>query len=268
MTRDLWLTALQFAEAGIGVFPLSPGTKVPMAGSRGVTDATTSVAQVHDWSRQYPEGNYGVACGGSRNLYVLDFDQLDAIAPFTELYGERPPTPTVRTPRPGRHEYFLAPAGAPLRNTAGRLLNGVDTRGQAGYVVGPGSVLADGRDYAWQVGLSPADVDFAPLPDSILEALWTPKREPAAPYYSVPQPEPDLTRRVAAYLRKLPSLRDGDGRNQAAYRLASFVLNDCDGGAADAMAALHVWNGRNIEPLGDARLASILSNAQRYGAAS
>ncbi len=46
---DLSSAALALAEAGIGVFPLAPRTKVPLADSNGCLDATANVEQVRAW---------------------------------------------------------------------------------------------------------------------------------------------------------------------------------------------------------------------------
>jgi hypothetical protein len=74
-----------------------------------------------------------------------------------------------------------------------------------------------------------------------------------------------MTRRLAAYLRELPPLADGMGRNLTAFRIAAFVLHDVHGAEADALVALEVWNARNLEPLEDAALRRAVENAHRYG---
>ncbi len=256
-------------EHGLQVFPLRPGVKLPYPGSRGCLDASTNVEQITEWAKRYPRANYGVASGERRRLVVIDIDRLEADSQLTDLYGVRPRTPTVTTPKPGRHEYYSAPTGATLRNTAGKLLPGVDTRAHHGYVVGPGSVLADGRRYATLPGLSFDDVPIAPLPEAILSALLP----PTAGFTSRHSPPTarssscDTARRVASYLRTLPALADGQGRNDTAWRIAAFVMHDCGGSRGDAAIALEMWNARNFEPLDTRRLAEILNNAQRYGRA-
>jgi hypothetical protein len=267
----VWRSAAALSqEHGLPVFPLRPGVKLPYPGSRGCLDASTNAELIAEWARRYPHANYGVTCGDRRCLVVLDIDRLDAANQLTEWYGVRPQTPTVTTPKPGRHEYYSAPEGAMLRNSAGKLLPGVDTRAHHGYVVGPGSVLADGRGYVTLPNLSFDDVPIAPLPKPILAALLTmtalPARSSTRHFITAPLAQNgDITRRVAGYLRMMPSLTDGQGRNDTAWRIAAFVMHDCGGSPGDAAIALAVWNERNLEPLGARRLAGILKNAGRYG---
>lgn len=85
------------------------------------------------------------------------------------------------------------------------------------------------------------------------------------PHGSGAAPAGDMTRRLAAYLRELPPLADGMGRNLTAFRIAAFVLHDVHGAEADALVALEVWNARNLEPLEDAALRRAVENAHRYG---
>lgn len=266
----VWSSAMWLAqEHGLAVFPLRTFQKTPLSGSRGCLDASTHPEQIGEWADRYPKANYGILCGGWTRLLVIDFDRLDALVELTEQYGIRPPTPTVATPKPGRHEYYALPAGVSLGNSASRLLDGVDTRCHHGYTVGPCSTLADGRAYATLPDFSFADIDIAPLPESILAALSAPTATiPRTQTTTSParQHDGDITRRVAAYLRRMPSLANGQGRNDAAWRLAAFVIHDCSGTLDDARVAVDVWNARNREPLAAARLAVIVENAQRHGA--
>ena len=124
----------------------------------------------------------------------------------------------------------------------------------------PGEEWATGADAArvlleWPA--TPADV--VPAADA-----W-PVRAPV----HVPQPfvrsEAPMERRVAGYLSRLPSLADGQGRNVTAFRLSAFVVKECGGTVQDAHTALHVWNGRNAQPVSDATLEQADANASRYG---
>lgn len=276
--KGVWPTALHLAqEHGLAVFPLRPGHKIPFAGSHGCLDASTHPEQIGERADRFPRANYGIACGGWRRLLVIDFDRLAALAAFTERYGMRPPTPTVATPKPGRHEYFTLPAGATLGNTASKLFAGVDTRVHHGYVVGPGSTLADGRGYTTLPGLGFNDVDIAPLPESILAALMprpitktttsspAPSPAPSGDVTSSPTVTGDNTKRITDYLRALPSLADGQGRNAAAYRLAAYLIHTCGESPADAMKGVLIWNRRNIDKLSEEKLQVIVKNAAQFG---
>lgn len=150
------------------VFPLKPGTKEP-----AVKD-WENVAVPEEFA---PGDHYGIACGPS-GLVVVDCD-VDKISGdkvglrnFLILWERHestvePETLTVETPSGGTHYYFAAPEGENIRNSAGKLGKGIDTRAAGGYVVGPGVVLPNG---AYEV--SPfAPETIADLPQWLCAAL-------------------------------------------------------------------------------------------------
>lgn len=138
--------ALAAARLGWRVFPLVPNRKTPL-----VKDwehvATTDPAQLNLWFSQWPDANYGVACGPS-GVIVVDLDvknDIDGIRNWAELTAgmDLPAALRVDTASGGQHLYWR---GSGVRNSAGQVAPGVDVRGEGGFVVGPGSVV-DGSRY-------------------------------------------------------------------------------------------------------------------------
>lgn len=132
------------------------------------TMATTDVAvlgQTNYFGGTRPH-NYGIACGPS-GLLVVDEDQPDAFGLFCDAAGvERPDTYTVTTAH-GRHYYFGQPHDETLGNQAGSLkAYGIDVRGDGGYVVGAGSLHAEGVIYTVSATMS-----LAPTPAWLIEAI-------------------------------------------------------------------------------------------------
>jgi hypothetical protein len=184
--RKTWLgqAALAAAEAGHYVFPVQPRGKVPTI--KGWEQAATrDPDQIRDWWTQQPRSNIGIAVGRA-GMIVIDLDTRPAQTPPPHWAGARngadvlarlaheageplPDTYTVRTPS-GKHLYFTAPTGVELRNTQGETGLGycVDTRGIGGFVVGAGSVRAEGRYKVAHPG------PVAPLPDWLVRALTPP----------------------------------------------------------------------------------------------
>ncbi len=103
---------------------------------------------------------YGIATGARSGVFVVDLDGEDAIKHLLTL-GPLPPTFMVRTGRtePGVHMYFKYPEGESIRNDAGRKFGHlkIDTRGEGGYVVGPGSPHRSGNYYTAMNDIPPAD---------------------------------------------------------------------------------------------------------------
>jgi putative DNA primase/helicase len=174
--------ALAYAKRlGWPVFPLTPGTKIPLRGTHGFKDATTGLAVIEAWWRMWPEANIGLDCGGA-GLVVIDLDvkgEADGLAAWGELrtrLGFDDRTLTSSTPSGGRHLFFRRPAddrGTQIRNSAGKLGPGIDVRVRGGYVVLPPSAMAEG-DYAWEEGAGPGHLAPAPLPPALLSALAVP----------------------------------------------------------------------------------------------
>ncbi len=109
--------------------------------------------------------NLGVVTGATSGVDVIDDDTADGSA---EAKLAIPPTPTVRTGSGRRHHYIKHVEG--VRNSASKLAEGVDVRGDGGQVVLPGSKHPiTGKEYAWEDGRSPSDLPFAQVPTALVE---------------------------------------------------------------------------------------------------
>lgn len=146
--------ALAYAQRGWAVFPLTPGMKIPIAGSNGLKDATTDPAIITAWWTRTPNANIGIATGKSSGVWVIDIDMKKgkdgaaSLKAFAEQHADTPaPTQRVRTPSGGAHLYIAYDVRVPVRNRAD-VLTGVDIRGDGGYVVAPPSKTEAGV-YAW-----------------------------------------------------------------------------------------------------------------------
>lgn len=119
-------------------------------------------------------GNYGIL-GGFGNLAVID---CDAESISDAVLAGLPSTFTVKTPRGGRHYYYLCPD---IDKTI-RLLGGSkpgeigDIKAKGGQVVGPGSIHPKGGTYEIERDEEIATVSW----DDILNAL-SPFLKPAIP---------------------------------------------------------------------------------------
>jgi Bifunctional DNA primase/polymerase, N-terminal/Primase C terminal 1 (PriCT-1) len=164
-------TALTLAARGLHVFPCVPSAKTP-ACTHGCKDATIDTVTIQAWWRSCPDFNIGIATGPASNLFVTDVDGDDGEGSLRKLeaaHGPLPATVEVITPR-GRHLYFKWPH-LPLRNTVGKLADGIDTRGDGGYVLAPPSVHPSGRKYCWSVDTANA---FAEAPRWLLDKITEP----------------------------------------------------------------------------------------------
>lgn len=232
--------ALDYARCGIPVFPLIARDKKPLT-EHGLKDACTDVAQIEQWWRKWRDANIGMPTGKASGRLAIDidtkagatYDMLVVLSPT----GKIPATMTAQTPSGGLHLVFRYPRDLEIRNSASKILPGIDVRGEGGYIVVAPSVTATGQ-YEWTNGLEPA-----PLP-SWLVKLLTEKPEPSpirklpvSPIASAddrdaywlawalaqaPGHSDDLGFQLAQQLLLDPNVRDIDGTLAAYARQATF----------------------------------------------
>lgn len=161
--------ALTYAACGWAVFPVygilagqcacgnpdcsSPG-KHPMT-SNGCKAATTDIKQITDWWSHNPDTNIGIATGSASGLVVVDVDDGEGKVgskSLRKLESDFEPLPrefVVRTGGGGLHIYLTSPHKE-IRNSAGKVADNVDIRGENGYVVAPPSKHISGNQYIWE----------------------------------------------------------------------------------------------------------------------
>lgn len=177
--------ALNLAYNGFRVFPLRHKDKRP------AIKAWPEVASAEDddikaWFDG--EAGVGVRCGqtafdGTR-FFVVDIDVKDGqpgLESWDDVVAECPDlkpitseTVCVETPSGGFHYYFVVPDGRECP-TNGRPWEGIDIRGEGGYVVAPPSELPNGQ-YRWV--RDPQEFVVLPAPESLMDALDAAARQP------------------------------------------------------------------------------------------
>jgi hypothetical protein len=164
MVMTMLEAALWYAERGLAVFPCSPGTKIPFAGTSGCKDATTDEAVIRSWWEKTPTANVAIATGSASGIYVVDID-----AASSEIMPRLPETWIARTRGGGWHYVYRLPDGVKLPNTAKKAPNAIspdaDTRGEGGYIVAFPSEV-EGGTYQWV-----NDIDPAMLPQWVIERV-------------------------------------------------------------------------------------------------
>lgn len=165
-----------YARNGFYVFPTKQD-KSPYV-MKGVRAATTDEKQIRRWWKKWPDANIGIACGPS-GIFVLDFDSYKENYRGEELLSEQDyKTVTVKTGNGGTHLWYTMPEDVKITNSRGNLPDGVDVRGDGGYVLAPPSVNGGGKQYKFVHGLSILDVLIAEAPKKIIELITQPsKRE-------------------------------------------------------------------------------------------
>lgn len=246
-TRDaLVAAAIRYAERGWPVFPCRPRGKTP-ATRNGLKDATTDQGLITGWWEQWPTANVAVRTGAESGLVVLDVDGDAGHAALRRLlaeHGSLPPTAAVATPSGGAHHYFRHPGGR-IANSAGKLGDGLDVRGDGGYVLAPPSIGAQGRPYAVAERAGVAD-----LPPWLLRLL-----RDGGNGWRQPTPASEW---VAIVRDGLP---EGQ-RNAGLARLVGYLLRrDLE----EPLVAefVHLVNARSRPPLPDCEVDQVVESISR-----
>jgi Bifunctional DNA primase/polymerase, N-terminal/AAA domain/Primase C terminal 1 (PriCT-1) len=165
---DMLGAALDYAARGWHVFPLKPRSKVP-ATLDGFKSATLDAEQIAAWWKLWPQANVGIRTGSESGLVVLDVDAGGGAGSLKRLEAERgklPQTAEALTGSGGRHYLFAYPGHA-VPNSAGKLAEKLDVRGDGGYIVAPPSAHESGRAYRW---MRPPENGIAEPPAWLLES--------------------------------------------------------------------------------------------------
>lgn len=257
--------ALDLARRGFRIFPLGDDCKPEFTG--WPERATTDEAQIRAWwldpvLEWEQDRNVGIACG--QGLQVVDLDEKqgrNGIANFTtveDVQGEPvPPTFTVRTPSGGIHK-FLKVDGA-YGNTAGRIATGIDTRGDGGYVVGPGSEKPGGRYEIIE------DAPLAQAPQWLLGYL-APYQPPADHREIMAELDtPYAVMRTIEMLREAPAVSEAGIGNNATFVMAAKVKDMGVSRDTAVMLMEQYWNSRSDFARSLEELRYVIGNAYRHG---
>jgi hypothetical protein len=234
--------ARAYAAKNWATFPLAPRSKEPLAGSRGMKDATTD-------PQSWPAGaNLAVATGEISGLAVVDVDteqgQRSLYAWFAS-YERFPDTLICLTPR-GQHIYFRYPA-----EHIGCKVNvapGVDIRATGGYVVAPPSVRDCGI-YQWHPRAAPGMLPLAEMPGWLIELLRPAPRRVV--------PAPSGLRRCGINGR---AIVEGE-RNRTLFKICCYLINEGRDDIEEKMLAIN--DARCQPPLPEAEVKRVVRHAVR-----
>lgn len=172
--------ALAYADYGWPVFPLYEIVKGQCAcRDAGCKDAgkhprikgwpekaSTKEATIRGWWKRSPNLGIGIRTGDG--VAVLDVDPDKGGDESLAALGPMPKTVESKTGGGGRH-FFFSTNGFDVKNSTGKLGDGLDTRGDRGFVVAPPSPHVSGDRYGWVN--KPSKTPLAAFPDDLWHRL-------------------------------------------------------------------------------------------------
>ena len=170
--------AQSLAENGIKVYPLSPGSKIPVAGSHGEHDATDDLDTIKKWFDYNPNFNLAINLQAS-GLAVIDLDKhnntTDGVQNYSKYllnhgnnYMDSLKTYTELTPRGGIHIFYNL--NHDLGNKDIQLMPGVELL-TGKVVIAPSYISEINKWYMpqYQAYQTSSRENVQPLPDWIIE---------------------------------------------------------------------------------------------------
>lgn len=212
--------ALTLAAQKVRLFPVVPMDKVPLI-SNYAKEATSEPDKLKSVFSNHPDYNSGIACGlVTPGLFLvgvdIDFKKgkngYETLEALDAIGRSFPETWRQKTPSGGEHRLFWSPL--PIRQGTSVLGEGIDIRGEGGYLVGPGSRLENG---VYNPIEGPGNIAMFPE--------WAIKLyEKKAPVLSINggreitvQDQVLALKRGAEYLASLPVVTTGE-RNDQGYK--------------------------------------------------
>jgi len=208
------------------IFPLSKGTKIPVAGSKWKDESTKNKDQIKKWAKEFPGCNWGVDTGKS-GLVVVDADiknGKDGTIWYdfqNEIGNIWTPTLTVRTPSLGIHYIYKSPFGVSYASSVGKVAEGIDIRAMGGYIVGAGSTLDEYGGAEYKIIHNCLLEEVPEWFGKLLEAKRTPQENKGKILSS--DAEIDIERAKDYLINTAPPAIQGDAGDHTTFKVAARV---------------------------------------------
>jgi len=162
--------ALDYEKLGWSIIPLRPREKTPLFPWSEFQKKRATSEQITEWWEKYPDANIGIVTGAISNLAVIDLDGALGVKNGLDRGFQSAVTSLTGG---GRQLFYKYAEG--ICNSASEIAEGVDVRGEGGYVVGPPSVHPNGKRYCFLGSVLSAN-QIPPFP--VITAAPTPSARP------------------------------------------------------------------------------------------
>jgi hypothetical protein len=223
------------------------------ATDHGFKDATTDENQIRHWF-QNPNINIGIPTG-KKTFYVLDIDVTDgkqgeeSLKQLEKEFGKLPETMTSFTGSGGFHYCFYYTGEEELKNKT-NIRDGIDFRGDGGYIVVEPSMHASGKIYEWESMEDVWHKYIEDMPEWLVDVLLEDKKSKNKS--KIKSNKPDIHR-----LSSNPIVVGA--RNDTLFKLGCS-LRENGNNESIILAALKGINQTLPEPLDDTEIQYLAAN--------
>ncbi len=148
--EDAKILAEKYLDAGLSIIPVTEGKKPSIASWKKYQSAAATLSEVSNWLINPRTLGFGIVGGKvSGNLEIIDIDDAEAKQDYLELLEKTDPALLARlviveSPKGGLHLYYRCEQTEGNQKLATAMEEGqvrvlIETRGEGGYVVAPGS---------------------------------------------------------------------------------------------------------------------------------
>ena len=230
----------EYVDRGWSVLPIAQGKKSPAMQSW--TEFTTKAAtmeQLETWFGALAGAGVGVVTGKVSGIVVVDMEKSCPTS-LEDVLSAFPTGLISKTGGGGYHLYYRYPAGVEKVSNRVRIYEGVDIRGDNGFIVLPPTMHKSGERYKW---ISTGDIGV--FPTALLDQIHKENKK-----------QGDMW---------ITNLLDGVGegeRNQSLARLAGYFASKTM--PIDVTKRLLMeWNAKNYPPLGDMEFHRTIESVYR-----
>lgn len=271
---DMEQEALDLVKKGFRVFPVYEPTAKGCSCKQGETCgsvgkhprvsewqkvATTDEKQIKQWFQKWQRANIGIVTGKGSNVIVLDVDtNKGGDAGLSELFedSDLPETLTAKTGN-GFHFFFQTIDNIEVKNSVIKLGEGLDIRGENGFVVAAPSLHRNGKRYAWMNAAKPC-----PLPEHLKEKLIEIENQRTNQNIQSDESEPLDKPEIA---KEVPALIPEKTRNETLFRRVAAAMRGRGAKEYQILGKLREVNeARCIPQLEENELQKIAQSVMRY----
>ncbi len=230
MKNEKLSAALFYQSRGLSIIPVGANKKA-LIDWKEYQSRIATIEEINQWWTKFPNANIALVTGKISGVVVLDLDKKYG---RTSKEFQIPPTVSARSGNGGEHFLFKYP-GIFVKSGSAISGQGVDIRGDGGYVLLDPSVNETGGKYVWIIPFESKE-DLAEMPEW-LKKLTT----------------DDATKKK--WLTGQDGVPNGF-RNDTAVSMAGKILSNTTPELWESMGweQLKIWNNKNTPPIPEKEL--------------